>query len=276
MPDVELTAGTIEYTDTGGDGPVVVFLHGLAMDATVWRHVVADLRGDFRLVLPTLPLGAHRRPMRPDADLTLCGHARIVSEFLAGLDLRDVTLVGNDWGGAMLLADDDRVGSLVLVACEAFDNYPPGLPGQMIKYTFLIPGGLAIMERALRVRALRRLPFTLGWMSKRGVPDDVVDGWFGALRSRETRRDLAKYVRSARREQMVAATEGLRRFDRPALVVWATEDKVMPPEHGRRLVDLLPAGRLVEIADSYSLIPEDQPARLAAAIRSFVRETVTR
>lgn len=276
MPELELTAGTIEYTDTGGDGPVVVLLHGLAMDPTVWRHVVADLRADFRLVLPTLPMGAHRKPMRPDADLTLRGHGRIIAEFLAKLDLRDVTLVGNDWGGAMLLVDDDRVGSLVLVACEAFDNYPPGLPGRMIRYTLMAPGGLALMVRALQVRWLRRLPFTLGWMSKRPVPDDVVDGWFDALRSPEIRRDLERYARSARREQMVEATEGLRRFDRPALVVWASEDKVMPRDHGRRLVDLLPDGRLVEIPDSYSLIPEDQPAALAAAIRSFVRETVTR
>ena len=69
MPDVELSAGTIEYEDTGGSGPVVVLLHGLAMDGSLWRGVVADLRPDYRCVVPTLPLGGHRRPMRPDADL---------------------------------------------------------------------------------------------------------------------------------------------------------------------------------------------------------------
>jgi pimeloyl-ACP methyl ester carboxylesterase len=73
--------------------------------------------------------------------------------------------------------------------------------------------------------------------------------------------------------QMVEATERLRSFDRPALIVWATEDRIMPPEHGRRLADLIPEGRLVEIDDSYTLIPEDQPARLASAIGEFVRAT---
>jgi pimeloyl-ACP methyl ester carboxylesterase len=48
MPDVELSAGTIEYQDTGGDGPVVVLLHGLAMGGSLWRHVVGELRGDHR------------------------------------------------------------------------------------------------------------------------------------------------------------------------------------------------------------------------------------
>ena len=44
----------------------------------------------------------------------------------------------------------------------------------------------------------------------------------------------------------------------------------MPPEHGRRLAELLPQGRLVEIDDSYTLIPLDQPARLAAELRRFL------
>ena len=102
------------------------------MTGSVWRHVVADLRADHRCVVPTLPLGGHRRPMHPDADLSLSGMVRLVADFLDRLNLREVTLVGNDWGGAQLLVTqrrDERVGRLVLAACEAFDNYPPGIPG---------------------------------------------------------------------------------------------------------------------------------------------------
>jgi pimeloyl-ACP methyl ester carboxylesterase len=86
----------------------------------------------------------------------------------------------------------------------------------------------------------------------------------------EIRRDTVRVLRAiaAERNLMVQAAEDLPRFDRPALVVWATEDRVMPPEHGRRLADLLPHGRLVEIPDSYTLIPLDQPARLAEAMRA--------
>src|SRR5436190_7295096 len=102
VPEIELTAGTIEYEDTGGDGPVVVLLHGLAMDGSLWRHVVADLRADHRCVVPTLPFGAHRRPMRADADLSLRGQARLVTEFVERLGLQDVTLVQSDLGYAQL------------------------------------------------------------------------------------------------------------------------------------------------------------------------------
>ena len=87
MPEVELSAGTIEYEDTGGSGPVVVFLHGLIMDGSVWRQVVDDLRSDYRCVLPTLPLGGHRHPMHDGADLSMRGIAEIAGEFLERLDL---------------------------------------------------------------------------------------------------------------------------------------------------------------------------------------------
>src|SRR5919204_3464402 len=276
MREVELSAGTIEYEDTGGSGPTVVLLHGLVMNASVWRHVVEDLRADHRCIVPTLPLGGHRRPMRPDADLSLRGHGRLVGELLERLDVRDVTLVQNDHGAAMALAGErpERVARLVLSSCEAFDNYPPGLPGKAVALASRIPGGLNAAMQPMRLRPLRRSPLAFGWMSKRPIPHEVTDDWLRPiLNDRAIRRDLVKYARRARKRHIVEVTEGLRAFDRPALVVWAAEDRVMPPEHGRRLAELLPNARLVEIADSRTLIPLDQPAALARAVREFIRDT---
>ena len=82
MSAIELSSGVVEYTDSGGDGPVLVLLHGLMMDASLWDQVIADLSRDHRCVAPTLPLGAHRHPMRPDADLSPPGIARLVAEFM--------------------------------------------------------------------------------------------------------------------------------------------------------------------------------------------------
>jgi pimeloyl-ACP methyl ester carboxylesterase len=280
MREVDLSAGTIEYEDTGGSGPVVVLLHGVLMDGSLWRHVVRDLETDHRCILPTLPLGGHRRPMRPDADLSLPGQARLVAEFLERLDLRDVTLVFNDWCAAQVMiaeGRDERIGRLVLSSCEAFDNYPPGLPGKSLVRAARLPGGLNLALQPLRLRALRRLPMAFGRMTKRPIPHSVTDAWLRpALTNHEIRRDLLKYVRSVPpRDDLLAWAEKQREFDRPVLVAWAAEDRVMPPEHGRRLVDVFPDARLVEIADSYTLIPEDKPGPLAAELRAFVSERRT-
>jgi pimeloyl-ACP methyl ester carboxylesterase len=275
MAELELSAGVIEYEDSGGPGPVLVLLGGLVMDGSVWDPVVEELRGDHRCVVPTLPLGSHRRPMRPDADLTLAGFARLVSELLDRLDLRDVTLVQNDHAAALVLAGErpPRVAGLVISSCEAFENYPPGLPGKNMRLMAMVPGGIFVAMQALRLRPLRRLPVALGWMSKRPLPDELVDRWLvPAQTQRGVRRDLRKYAASARRGQMLQVCERLRSFDRPALVVWTPEDRVQRPEHGRRLAELLPDARLVEIPDSYTLIMRDQPLAFAEAIRRFVRE----
>jgi pimeloyl-ACP methyl ester carboxylesterase len=247
------------------------------MDGSLWRHVVADLRDGHRCVVPTLPIGGHRRPMRADADLSLDGLARLVAELLERLDLRDVTLAGNDLGLAQLVAADhgERVGRLVLTSQEAFDNIPPGLPGKAVGLAAKVPGGANALVQPLRLRALRRLPLAFGWMAKRPIPDDVTDGWLRPLLTqRDIRRDLVSYVRSADTGAYVSVAERLGSFDRPVLIAWAAEDRVMPPDHARRLAGLFPDARLEWIHDSYTLIPEDQPAELARLIREFVREPV--
>ena len=275
MPEVELSAGPIDYDDTGGEGPVLVFLHGVTIDGSVWRNVVADLRADYRCVVPTLPLGAHRRPMRPDADLSLKAMALLVAEFLGRLDLHQVTLVLNDWGGAQILIPEgrtDRIARLVLTSCEAFDNYPPGFPGKIIGLAVRTPGALSVGMRLLRFQAFRRAPGAWGWMSKRPVPKEIMDRWFApAARSAEIRRDLTKYGLSVPDKRVLLDwAEGMRGWDRPVLVIWAKEDKVMPREHGRRLAELFPDARLEELNDTYTLIPEDQPEKLAKLLRDFV------
>jgi pimeloyl-ACP methyl ester carboxylesterase len=145
MREIELSAGTIQYTDTGGGGSALVLLRGLMMDASLWDGLIADLSADHRCVAPTLPLGAHRHPMRPGADLSLPGIAWLVTEFLDRLDLHDVTLVGNDTGGALvqlLMCDGAaRVGRVVLASCDAFDNFPPGLTGRTLALTGKLPPG---------------------------------------------------------------------------------------------------------------------------------------
>ena len=228
---VELSAGTVEYVDSGGNGVPIVLLHGLLMDASLWDQVIADLCSDYRCVAPTLPLGAHSSPMRAGADLSMRGIARLTAEFIERLDLRDVILVGNDTGGAivqlLLCEDTARIGSVVLASCDAFDNFPPGLTGKALVTSGKLPPALfGLFMQQMRIKPVRRLPIAFGWLTKRG--DAVTARWVKQLLGQpQVRADTVRVLRaiSADRTLMTEAANCLPGFDRPALVAWAQDRK---------------------------------------------------
>ncbi|MBF6298923.1 alpha/beta hydrolase [Nocardia amamiensis] len=276
MPTIDLPVGPVHYAERG-EGPPVVLLHGLLMNHTLWDEVLDLLPGGFRYVLPDLPLGAHPIPLKPGVDLSLRGLNQLLADFLAALDLREVTLVHSDWGGALFLTAyglDERVGRLIVLPCEAFDNFPPGLPGKMATVATYLPGGISLALRQLRVPWLRRSPLLFGWMARRPLPDDLVRGWTEpGLRDARIRRDLLAYTRSGfRKRELIAHTEALANFSGDALILWSSAGKVMPREHGRRLAELIPRGRLLEIDDAYVLSMLDQPAAVAEAMSAFLAE----
>lgn len=274
MQRIALSAGTIEYEEEGRGAPVVL-LHGPLMTPALWDRVLPLLPAGFRYIRPQLPLGSHRLPMPADADLSMGGLTRLLAEFLEALDLSDVTLVNTDWGGGLFLTAaglDQRVGRMVILPCEAFDNFPPGLPGRVLDIACRVPGGLVLGARQLRVGWLRRMPFFFGQMVKHGVDDEQALAWTAPLLADPLiRRDLRRYSRSPLdRRVLVAQTEALRGFHGDALILWSPENSVMPPAHGRRLAELIPRARLVEIDDAYVLPMLDQPEVVAREIGSFL------
>ena len=268
---VDLAAGPIEYRELGEGRPLVA-LHGLVLHAGFWRKVVPELAASLRCITPTLPLGAHRLPLREGADLSPPGLARIIADFLAALDLDDVVLLANDTGGALaqLVAAEhpERIGALVLTSCDAFSNF---LPWQFrhLQLAAQVPGSTALVRQFLRLPIARRSPLGFGLLTKHGIPDDVSESYVAPLGGGGVRRDLKAVLRGIDSRHTLAAAERLRGFDRPALVAWAAEDKVFPIAHGRRLAELLPQGRFELVEDSRTYIPEDQPDALVRLVREL-------
>lgn len=269
-----LTAGPINYRDVGGAGRPILFIHGLLVSGTLWRHVADDLSTDFRCIVPDWPLGSHAIPMRRGSDLSPIGISDLVAQFLAELDLRDVVIVANDTGGAVaqLLAvrHPERLGGLVLTSCDAFENFLPPM-FRPLQYAARVPGALNLGVQALRWRTLRRAPFAYGWLSKRRLPESITQEWLKPCQTqRAIRQDATGLLRAINPRDTMHAAAHLTSFEAPVLLAWARDDRFFPMDHARRLAALFPNASLQEIEDSYTFLPEDQPHVLSAAIRGFM------
>jgi pimeloyl-ACP methyl ester carboxylesterase len=216
--------------------------------------------------------------MDAGADLSPPGVARLVSDFLAALDLDGVTLVGNDTGGAIsqLVAahHPGRLGRLVLTPCDAYENFlPPAF--RPLQYAAHVPGLITVLMQGGRIGAVRRGPLGFGLLSKRRpIDDETLQGYLAPfLADHGVRRDALKVLRGISNRQTIEAAELLRRFDRPTLIAWAREDRFFKLGFAKRLAADIPDARLVEIDDALTFVPEDQPERLAELIADFVRET---
>ena len=269
---IDLAHGRLEYFERG-TGPTLVFAHGWLANANLWRTVVDELAREFRCVALDLPLGAHRVPMAPDADLSPAGCGELIAGVLDALDLHDVTLVGNDSGGAYsqlaTAAYPERVARLVLNSCETpYDAFPPppfdGLPGIARD-----SAALGQLFEALRDRAVRAAPVAFGLLIKHPIDDLVSDSYaLPCLANPDVLRDTAKAMSSARSAPVHAAgAQLIAAFDGPVVFAWGPEDQVFPIAHAQRYADALAHAEVVEIPNAYSFTPEDQPGALADAIR---------
>jgi len=271
--EVNVAQGPVRVWERG-QGPPVVFVHGALVNALLWRKVVPLLEGSARCICPDLPLGSHPAPMRPDADLSIPGLAKLVADLLEELDLTDVTLVGNDTGGAIAQVvatrHPERLGRLVLLPCDAFENFLPAR-FKYLQVLARIPGALWLTGQSQRPRAARRMPIAYGALTNEPVPDEVTDEWVRpALKDRMIRRDAGKVLRGISKRYTIEAAERLKQFDKPALLVWARGEKLFPEAHAHRLSALIPDARVVLIDGARTFVSEDRPEELAAAIRDVL------
>ncbi|MEY2476563.1 MAG: hypothetical protein QOG87_1878 [Actinomycetota bacterium] len=274
---VETPAGRIRVWECGAGTPLV-FVHGLLTNSLLWRKVVPTLAEHHRCIVPDWPLGSHPESMRADADLSPDGLVAVTVAVLDGLGLERAVLVGNDTGGALsqLVAarHSDRVTALVLTNCDAYDNFPPRIFAPLMMAA-RVPGGLAALAQLLRIRALWRLPVAFGWLAKHPLHPGVVTAWLTPARTDGgVRRDLAKALQGIDPRYTLDAARALRSFERPVLLAWAPEDRLFPIAHAERLATELPDATVERVDDSYTFVPEDQPARLAQLIAAFVGDRV--
>jgi pimeloyl-ACP methyl ester carboxylesterase len=271
--EIELPAGTIRYREAG-EGKPVVFVHGYLVDGRLWGGVVDALSDRCRCLAPDWPIGAQQIAMKPDADLTPYGIADLIAGFLERLDLNDVTIVGNDSGGAMsqvlVTRHPERIGRLVLTNCDTHENFPPGM-FKAFPPIAKVPGALKALMTPFRSGAVARNAFKP--FAKTTIPPDLIESWSApGVKGKVPGvwRDLKKVSIGMDKRYTLEAAEKLGRSELPLLLAWAPQDSYFPLKYAERLAGEVPNARLVQIPDAKTFVPLDQPQRLADEIAGFV------
>ena len=183
--------------------------------------------------------------MKPGADLSPPGLAKLIADFVAALELDDVTLIGNDTGGALcqlvVTRHPQRIGRLVLTPCDAYENFlPPAF--RYLQGLARVPGGVSLIANSMRIPASRRSPLAFGWLAKRPIPAEVLAAWTAPIiRDKAIRRDARAVLRGISKRYTLEAAARLRDFAGPTMLAWATEDRFFKPRFAERSPATSPA-----------------------------------
>ncbi|MDQ4040325.1 MAG: alpha/beta fold hydrolase [Actinomycetota bacterium] len=266
----EVDGAQVHYVDEG-NGPPLLLLHGNPTWSFLYREVIGGLRDRFRCVAPDYPgFGLSTAP--PGYGFTAREHAAMLERLVLELDLRDVTMMVQDWGGpigfAVATRHPDRFARFVIGNTWAWPKSDPGT--QVFSRLLAGPiGGYMIRNRNAFVE--RILPSNV---RRRKLPPEVMDAYRGPFPDAESRRPVHVFPREllAARPLLAEVERGLAALsERPALIVWPTRDVAFRKPELRRWQQIFPAHHTVTLEGAGHYIQEDAPEEIVAAIRDWAR-----
>jgi haloalkane dehalogenase len=264
----QIEGAQVHYLDEGS-GPPLLLLHGNPTWSFLYREIIKGLRDRFRCVAIDYP-GFGLSGAAPGYGFTPAEHANVVEQLLVQLDLWDVTMMVQDWGGpigfAVATRRPDRFAGFVIGNTWA---WPKADPGTQI-FSRLMGGPIGrylILQRNFFVEKI--MP---AGVRRKKLPDEVMDAYRGPFPTPESRRPVHVFPREilASRPFLAEVHRGLPALrERPALIVWPTKDVAFREPERRRWEQTFPDHRTVILAGAGHYIQEDAPEEIVAAIRDW-------
>jgi len=271
-----LSGNELSYLDAG-EGPALLFVHGIMGSHRGWAQLVAELSSQWRVIAPDL--FGHGSSAKPLGDYSLGAHAATLRDLLDALDIESAIVVGHSLGGGVAMQFEylfpERVSRLVLV-----DSGGLGREVSLLLRAATLPGA----ELVLPVLAAPVLGKGVEWAGRKvgavtgliGVRPraDTAEGWHGiqSLADHDTRRAFLATARSVidAGGQTVSARSRLHRLDRiPVLIIWGGKDPIIPVSHAHDTHRAIPGSRL-EVFDAAGHFPHlDDPDRFVTTLREF-------
>jgi pimeloyl-ACP methyl ester carboxylesterase len=274
---ISLGQGDVAYVDQGNtrEGvPAALFVHGVLVNADIWRNVfwnVADMR---RCIGPDLP--AHgATPLPTDAaDLSLHGLAAMLDELCQRLGLAQVDLVANDTGGAVAQVFaarySERIRTLTLTNCDVHDNFPPEAFKPFVELAATGEFGPLVAAMAGDLALARSgAGFGMGYARPDQLPDDVLASYLGPFVP-DQGRGLERLLTASSAAELMAVEPLLAELRAPVQVAWGTGDAFFGPEWAERLAEMIPGVERVTLVPEAMLFwPDERATDLVRLLRDF-------
>ena len=268
----KLDSFELEYIDIG-EGPVVLFLHGALTNMQNWFRLLPFLQEHYRCIVPTLPLGAHRIPAKPFADLSVAGVAGTLNEFIRFLNCGAVNVVANDTGGvyAQMLAAryETNISRLVLSSCDALDVFPPNAFSSLPK-AVKVPGYLQLMKVMFKHKSFVKSELVLGLLTNSMSPEELQHPLENFIQSAAIRNDFQLAASNWHSSITTLLVNELKSFDKPVVIIWGEDDKLFPVSLGKSLAGVFPNAEFYTVPKARTYIQQDQPVLFAQHIRAFL------
>lgn len=260
---VQTPSGQISYVEEG-TGPAALFVHGVLLNGHLWRYQLKGL-SDIRRCIAVDLLAHGDTEIAPDQDVSVTANARMLKEFLDGLRIDQVDLVGNDSGGGIsqifAALYPERVRTLTLTDCDTHDNWPPEAFKPFL--AMAAKGGLpAKLEAMLADKSIYRSQAELGpaYEHPERLSDEDIETYLRPFTKTEHRvRELERFLAAFDNQHTLAIEDRLKAFNAPTLIVWGTDDVYFDLKWSHWLASNIPGTRhRVELQGARLFFPEER------------------
>jgi pimeloyl-ACP methyl ester carboxylesterase len=267
---VPLQGMQVHVRDEGprDDPTPIVLIHGTSASLHTWDGWVAALSPHRRVVLMDLP-GFGLTGPAPDGDYSMARYTGFVRDFLDLLKLDEVVMGGNSLGGGIAwqtaLAHPTRVRQLVLVDATGYPLQPQSMPigFRLAQISWLAPITQKILPRSMIAASVRNV---YGQPNK--VSPALVDRYYELTLRAGNRASLTQ--RFQYRSSDAALADQISQLSLPTLILWGSEDRLIPPEHGQRFHQDI-AGSQLQVFEGLGHVPhEEDPEATVQAVKRFL------
>lgn len=267
---VTLQGMQVHVRDEGPrDDPIpIVLIHGTSASLHTWDGWVAALSPHRRVIRMDLP-GFGLTGPAPDADYSMARYSDFMRDLLDLLKLNEVVMAGNSLGGGIAwqtaLAHPTRVRQLILVDATGYPLQPQSMPigFRLAQISWLAPVTQKILPRSMIEASVRNVY---------GQPDKVspalVNRYYELTLREGNRASLTQ--RFQYRSNDAALAGQISQLRLPTLILWGSEDRLIPPDHAQRFQQAI-AGSELQVFEGLGHVPhEEDPQATVQAVKNFL------